>query len=63
MLAVRRQLNAEKVAAENASRLLEDAMLQRPSRRRIVRLAADIDMLDAALRLGDRGPWLAAGAR
>jgi transposase len=46
MLAVRRQLNAEKVAAENASRLLEDAMLQRLSRRRIARLAADIDMLD-----------------
>jgi transposase len=29
MLAVRRQLSAEKVGAENASRLLEDAMLQR----------------------------------
>ena len=43
MLAVRRQLSAEKVAAENASRLLEDAMLQRLSRRRIARLAADID--------------------
>src|SRR5258708_2989017 len=46
MLAIRRQLNTEKVAAENASRLLEDAMLQRLSRRRIVRLAADIDLLD-----------------
>jgi transposase len=46
MLAVRRQLSSEKVAAENASRLLEDAMLQRLSRRRIVRLAADIDLLD-----------------
>jgi hypothetical protein len=45
MLAVSRQLNAEKVAAENPSRLLEDAMLQRLSRRRIGRLAADI-MLD-----------------
>src|ERR1700751_592168 len=33
MLAIRRQLKAEKVAAENASSLLEDAMLQRPSRR------------------------------
>src|SRR5262249_51837237 len=32
MLAVRRQLSAEKVAAENASRLLEDAMLRRLSR-------------------------------
>ena len=49
MLAVRRQLSAEKVAAENASRLLEDAMLQRLSRRRIARLAADIDMLDGHL--------------
>jgi transposase len=49
MLAVRRQLSAEKVAAENASRLLENAMLQRLSRRRIARLAADIDMLDERL--------------
>jgi transposase len=49
MLAVRRQLNAEKVAAENAAQLLEDAMLQRLSRRRIARLAADIDMLDGRL--------------
>jgi len=49
MLAVRRQLCAEKVAAENASRLLEDVMLQRLSRRRIARLAADIDMLDGHL--------------
>jgi transposase len=40
MLAVRRTLGAEKVAAENASRLLEDAMLQRLSQRRIARLAA-----------------------
>src|SRR6516162_9569890 len=46
MLAVRRQLSAEKVAAENGSRLLEDAMLQRLSRRRVGRLAADIDLLD-----------------
>src|SRR6266516_3572396 len=46
MLAIRRQLSTEKVAAENASKLLEDAMLQRLSRRRIVRLAADIDLLD-----------------
>src|SRR5215208_1995661 len=49
MLAVRRQLSAEKVAAENASRLLEDAMLRRLSRRRIARLAADIDLLDGHL--------------
>jgi transposase len=33
MLAVRRQLSTEKVAAENASRLLEDAQLRRLSRR------------------------------
>jgi transposase len=49
MLAVRRQLSAEKIAAENASRLLEDAMLRRLSRRRITRLAADIDKLDESL--------------
>ena len=49
MLTVRRQLSDEKVAAENASRLLEDAMLQRLSRRRIARLTADIDMLDERL--------------
>src|SRR5262249_8040020 len=46
ILAVRRQLSAEKVAAENASRLLEDAMLRRLSRGRIGRLAGDIDLLD-----------------
>jgi transposase len=46
MLAVRRQLSAEKIAAENASRLLEDMMLRRLSRRRIARLSADIDLLD-----------------
>jgi transposase len=46
ILAVRRQLSAEKVAAENASRLLEDPMLRRLSRRRISRLAADIGLLD-----------------
>ena len=49
ILAIRRQLSAEKVAAENASRLLENAMLRRLSRRRIARLTADIDMLDKHL--------------
>jgi len=49
VLAVRRQLSDEKVAAENASRLLEDAMLQRLSRRRIARLATDIEQLDKRL--------------
>ncbi len=49
ILAIRRQLSAEKVAAENASRLLEDTMLQRLSRRRIQRLTADIDALDRHL--------------
>jgi transposase len=49
MLAVRRQLSAEKVAAENAGGLLEDAMLRRLSRRRIARLAADIEALDSRL--------------
>src|SRR5215471_3849981 len=46
MLAIPRQLTAEKNAAANASRLLEDVMLQRLSRRRIGRLTADIDSLD-----------------
>jgi hypothetical protein len=32
MLTVRGQISAEKVAAENASRMLEDAMVQRLSR-------------------------------
>src|SRR5262249_26027760 len=49
VLAVRRQLSSEKVAAENASRLLEDALLRRLSRRRIGRLAADIELLDKRL--------------
>jgi transposase len=49
MLAIRRQLSAEKVAAENASRLLENPMLLRLSRRRIARLTADIDTLDKHL--------------
>jgi transposase len=49
VLAVRRQLSDEKVAAENASRLLEEAILQRLSRRRIARLAADIEQLDKRL--------------
>jgi transposase len=46
IVTVRRQLSDEKIAAENASRLLENTALQRLSRRRIRRLAADIDMLD-----------------
>ena len=49
MLAIRRQLTAEKVAADNASRLLEEPMLQRLSRRRIARLGADVDLLDKRL--------------
>ena len=49
MLKVRRQLSNERVAAENAARMLENPTLQRLSRRRIARLAADIDMLDAHL--------------
>jgi transposase len=49
MLAVRRQLGAQKVASENASRLLEDAMLQRLSHHHIARLEADIDIIDRSL--------------
>jgi transposase len=49
MVTVRRHLSEQKVAAENAARLLEDAMLQRLSRRRIAGLAADIAQLDERL--------------
>jgi transposase len=49
MLTARRQLSDERVAAENASRLLEDAMLQRLSHRRIARLTADVALLDERL--------------
>jgi len=49
MLTVRRQLSEQKVATENASRLLEGAMLQRLSRRRVAVLTADIDLLDERL--------------
>src|SRR5262249_14824194 len=49
MLTVRRQLSDHKVATENASRLLEGAMLQRLSRRRIAGLTAEIDLLDQRL--------------
>jgi transposase len=46
ILTVRRQLRDAKVAVENASGLLEDPVLQRLSRRRVARLAADIEQLD-----------------
>jgi transposase len=46
MVTVRRQLSDEKIAAENASRMLENAMLQRLSRRRIARLATDVAAID-----------------
>jgi transposase len=49
ILAARRQLTEAKVAAQNASRLFEDAMLQRLYRRRIAQLAADIAQLDERL--------------
>jgi hypothetical protein len=41
VLTVRRQLSDQKIAAQNASGMLEDTMLRRLSRRRIGRLAAD----------------------
>ena len=49
LLTARRQLVEQKVAAENAARLFEDAVLQRLYRRRIARLAADIVLLDKRL--------------
>ena len=39
-------VSSQRLAAENASRLLEDAMLRRLSQGRIGRLASDIDLLD-----------------
>jgi len=49
ILSVRRQLTDQKIAAQNASAMLQDAMLLRLSCRRIGRLAADIEMLDRSL--------------
>jgi transposase len=45
IVTVRRHLSDQKIAAENATKLLEDAMLQRLSRRRIEQLASDIAQL------------------
>jgi len=49
IVTARRQLSDDKVAAENASRLFEDATLRRLYRARIARLAADITLLDKSL--------------
>jgi transposase len=49
ILRVRRQLSTDKVAAKNAAGMLDNPVLQRLSRRRITRLAADIEMLDEHL--------------
>ena len=49
IVTARRQLSDEKVAAENASRLFEDAILRRLYRRRLMRLALDIALLDKRL--------------
>jgi transposase len=49
IVTARRQFSDEKVAAGNASRLLEDPMPQRLYRRRIVRLGLDIALLDKRL--------------
>ena len=49
IVTVRRHLSDQKIAAENATKLLEDAMLQRLSRRRIAQLASDIAQLDNRL--------------
>ena len=49
IVTARRQLSDDKVAAENASRLFEDAALRRLYRGRIDRLAADIALLDKRL--------------
>jgi transposase len=49
IVTARRRLSDDKVAAENASRLFEDAALRRLYRGRIARLAADIALLDQRL--------------
>jgi transposase len=49
IVTVRRHLSDQKIAAENATKLLEDAMLQRLSRRRIAQLASNIAQLDNRL--------------
>ena len=50
VVTARRQLSDQKVAAENASRLFEDASLRRLYRRRVARLALDnIALLDKRL--------------
>jgi transposase len=49
VITTRRQLCDEKIAIQNASALLEDAMLRRLNRRRIARLTADIALLDKRL--------------
>jgi transposase len=49
VVTTRRQLSDEKIAIQNASALLEDAMLRRLNRRRIARLVADIALLDKRL--------------
>ena len=49
VVTARRQLRDQKVAAENASRLFEDASLRRLYRRRMTRLALDIALLDKRL--------------
>ena len=49
IVTARRQHSDEKVAAENASRLFEDAILRPLYRRRLMRLALDIALLDKRL--------------
>ena len=49
VVTARRQLSEEKVAIQNASSLVEDAMLRRLHRRRLARLEADIALLDKRL--------------
>jgi transposase len=49
IVTARHQLRDDKVAAENASRLFEDATLRCLYRARIARLAADITLLDKRL--------------
>jgi transposase len=49
VVTMRRQLCDEDVAVENQAAHLQDAMLRRLSKRRLVRLEADIRLLDKRL--------------
>ena len=62
IVTMRRQLCDEHVAAENQAAHLEDAMLRRLSKRRQMRLEADIRLLDSAWPRWLPPMWLSLSA-